>query len=265
MSNFSLEVNPFLSLLKKEVARFFKVILQTVLTPAINSALYLLIFGLSIGNKIGSIQGTPYLLFLIPGLITMGAINNAFQNSSSSITVSKFGGDLEDLKVAPITPFQIVWAMSIAGMIRALLISFMIFGMGQLFFYVLYGEILSFYSVPYFLLYLILASLSFSHLGIFIGFFSKSFEQITLFSTFILLPLTYLGGVFFALDDLHPIWQKIAQFNPIFYFINGVKYGMLGIKDVSNFHSMIASFLFYVLSYFLAYVSVKKGSFTRFM
>lgn len=255
---------PFFSLFKKEVARFFKVALQTILTPAVSSALYLLIFGLSIGDKIGPIQGTPYLLFLIPGLVVMGAINNAFQNSSSSITVSKFGGDLEDLKVAPIRPSQIIWAMSLAGLARGFIISLIVLVVGQFFLYISYGTILSFYSFPSFMLYIILASLSFAQIGIFIGFASKSFEQITLFSTFFLLPLTYLGGVFFALEDLHPFWQKIAQFNPIFYFINGAKYGMLGIKDVSHYQALLSSVIFFVLSYSMAYWSTKKGSYVRF-
>src|SRR5665213_3111249 len=122
---------PFLSLFRREIARFFKVIVQTVITPIVSSALYLMIFGVSLGRNIELKDHLPYLSFLIPGLVMMSCLNNSFQNSSSSIITSKFSGDLEDLKVTPFSPVQIVLALSMAALVRGLMVGLITFLVGE--------------------------------------------------------------------------------------------------------------------------------------
>src|SRR3954470_2463815 len=130
---------PFWSLFRREISRFMKVIVQTVITPFVSSSLYLMIFGVSLGKSIVLSNQLPYLSFLIPGLVMMSCLNNSFQNTSSSIVSSKFSGDLEDLKVAPISPIQIILAMILAAMFRGLLVGLITFAVGEISYFWMYG------------------------------------------------------------------------------------------------------------------------------
>lgn len=254
---------PFLTLIKREIKRFMKVIVQTVVSPIVSSFLYLLVFGVSLGGQVQLKNGVPYLAFLIPGLMVMGLINNSFQNSSSSIVTSKFSGDLEDLRVAPVTHNQIIWAMGIGGIIRGSLVALITGIVGSVFYYFQQGEIF-FINHPFWMIYFIVTGgFIFSFCGIFVAFLAKTFDQLSAFSTFILLPLTYLGGVFISTESLHPFWQKLSHLNPLFYLINGFRYSVLGQSDVGLFHSALVTFVAVVVTYFMAQVALKKGSFNR--
>ena len=156
----------FLTLYVREMKRFMKVVFQTIFTPLINSTLYLLIFGVSLGSNIKLESGVSYLAFLVPGLVMMGVLNNAFQNSSSSIVSGKFSGDLEDLKVVPLTPQIIMWAMSIGGLSRGLVVGLITYAVGGVFSLIVEGS-LSAVAHPFWLLYfLCVGGLSFAQLGI---------------------------------------------------------------------------------------------------
>lgn len=252
----------FWTLLEREIKRFMKVLIQTVVTPFVSSFLYLLVFGVSLGEKVAS-HGESYLAFLIPGLMMMGLINNAFQNSSSSIVSSKFSGDLEDIRVAPITDNQIVWALSLGGVIRGSLVALITYICGFIFYYFEKGQFLLI-SHPFILLYFVLiGGLIFGQIGICVAFWAKTFDQLSAFSAFILLPLTYLGGVFISIENLSPFWQTVSRFNPLLYLINGVRYGMLGVSDVLLFQSVIISLVGLLVFYFMARWSLKNGSFQR--
>jgi ABC-2 type transport system permease protein len=254
---------PFFTLVKKEVKRFMKVIVQTVVSPIVSSFLYLLVFGVSLGNSVTLKSGIPYLAFLIPGLMVMGLINNSFQNSSSSVVTSKFSGDLEDIRVAPVTHNQIIWAMGVGGVIRGGLVALITGIVGSVFQYLQTGNLL--YVVhPFWALYFIVTGgLIFAFCGIFIAFLAKTFDQLSAFSTFILLPLTYLGGVFISIENLHPVWQTISHFNPLFYLINGFRYAILGSSDVGLMLSVIVTLIAIFVTYAMAQVALKKGSFNR--
>jgi ABC-2 type transport system permease protein len=253
----------FVTLYMREMKRFLKVIFQTVFTPMINSTLYLLIFGVSLGQNIKLDHGISYLSFLIPGLVMMGVLNNAFQNSSSSIVSGKFSGDLEDLKVVPLTPLMIIWAMSIAGLSRGLLVGLITYLVGEAFHLFIDGTI-SGVEHPFYLIYfLCMGGLAFSMMGIAIAFWAKTFDQLSAVGSFILLPLIYLGGVFFSIKGLHPAWQAIAHFNPVLYFINGVRYGVLGVSDVDVGLSAVVSGGSMLLFLFLGLRSLKVGSYAR--
>jgi ABC-2 type transport system permease protein len=254
---------PFWSLLRREIQRFQKVLVQTVVTPLINSCLYLLIFGVSIGSKLGTTQGLSYLAFLIPGLVMMGCLNNAFQNSSSSIVSSKFTGDLEDYKVSLLTNSQIVWAMSIGGLFRGFLVGGITFVVGSIFLYGTQGQVLAVPHPMAALFFLVCGGLAFAQLGIAVAFWAKSFDQLSAVTSFILLPLLYLGGVFFSIETLHPFWRGLAQLNPLLYMINGVRYGLVGATDVDVLKAAAISVAFLGVTLGLALLTLARSSFSR--
>lgn len=258
-----LKFTPFASLLKKEIMRFWKVVGQTVLTPLVNASLYLLIFGVSLGKSISLSSGVSYLAFLIPGLVTMATLNNAFQNTSSSILGSKFHGDIIDLKVVPLTLNQIVSAFSLGAIVRGLSVGAVTFIVSEIFHYVTQGEFLAIVHPLELLFYLAAGGIAFGLLGIVVGFWARNFEQVNAIGGFVLLPLIYLGGVFYSLENLHPFWQKISQVNPLLYFVNGVRYSILGHSDVPAQKAMIVSLTSVVVLYFLARKSIQKGSFQK--
>lgn len=254
---------PFWFLLQREIARFMKVVAQTVVIPLVNSSLYLMIFGVSLGNRIVFKEDLPYMAFLIPGLVMMGCLNNAFQNSSSSIIASKFGGDLEDWKVAPITNLQIWSALSIAALARGVLVGFVTWLSGELAYYLMFDAFLPVAHFPVLLLFLVLGGLCFANIGIFVGFYSRTFDQLSAIGGFILLPLIYLGGVFFSVEHLPGFWRSVAMVNPLLYMINGVRFGILGQADVALGTAVVVALAAYLGTSFLAIWSLRRGSFHR--
>lgn len=254
---------PFISLYNREMQRFIKVIFQTVFTPMINSTLYLLIFGVSLGQSIQLDHPITYLEFLIPGLVMMSVVSNAFQNSSSSIVSGKFQGDLEDWKIVPLSGQQTIWALSIGGLTRGVVVGLITFLVGEIFVFVTTGSLMP-VKHPFVLMYfLTMGGLAFAKFGIPVAFWAKTFDQVSAIGSFVLLPLIYLGGVFFSLSNLHPFWQAISQFNPVLYFINGVRYGILGVSDVNIGQAAIVSAGFVVIAHIVALRAIKTGSYAR--
>lgn len=257
------EITPFVTLIHREILRFLKVIVQTVVSPILSSFLYLLIFGVSLGSSIQMKGGQNYLAFLIPGLIVMGLINNAFQNSSSSIITSKFSGDIEDIRVAPIGHSQIIWAMGIAGVFRGALVGLITGLVGEIFYYTQNGSLLAI-EHPFLMLFFVLAGgFIFSFCGIFVAFIAKTFDQLSAFSSFILLPLTYLGGVFISTESLSPFFKTLSHLNPLFYLINGFRYSILGHSDVEIGIAIGTTLLATFVTFLMARFALLKGSYSR--
>ena len=254
---------PFVTLFNREVHRFLKVVVQTVVTPFVSSSLYLMIFGVSLGRQITIKGDVPYLSFLIPGLIMMGCLNNAFQNSSSSIVTSKFSGDLEDLRAAPFSVSQLIAAFSLAALIRGLIVGLITFAVGQASYFFTYGTAMPVYSYPVVLIFLVVGGLAFANLGISVAFWARSFDQMSAIGGFVLMPLIYLGGVFFSVDHLPEFWKKVSLFNPLLYMINGVRYGVLGASDVSFATSLGVSLAAFVGSIGLAAWSSAPRQFSK--
>ncbi len=254
---------PFITLYDREIQRFLKVSVQTLFSPLISSGLYLLIFGVSLGNNIQLKGGLPYLAFLIPGLIMMSVLNNSFQNSSSSIISGKFSGDVEDWKVAPLRESEILGALALGGLTRGLCVGVVTFITGQVFYYFMNGAWVQIAAPLWLVAFLILGGLSFALFGVCVAFWAKTFDQLSAVTSFILLPLIYLGGVFFSTESLHPFWQSISHLNPLFYFINGVRYGLLGMSDVGVWHAFGVSVFSFVVFYVIAYRSLMKGNYGR--
>ena len=253
----------FATLFQREISRFLKVIVQTVFTPFISSFLYLLVFGVTLGQHVQQQGQNSYLAYLIPGLMMMGLINNAYQNSSSSIVNMKFTGDLEDLRVVPLSNQTIVWAMALAAWVRGMIVALVTWLVGSLFFYWQRGEFLGLAHPGAFLFFSLMAGLSFGHIGIAMALWSKTMDQLSAFSSFVLLPLIYLGGVFISLDHLSPFWRGIAQWNPLLYFIEGFRYSFLGYSAVSLERAVIISLVAVVLFYWQALRSLRPGRFSR--
>jgi ABC-2 type transport system permease protein len=262
----SIQLRPwdsFMALYIREMKRFMKVVFQTVFTPMVNSTLYLLIFGVSLGSNIKLESGVSYLSFLIPGLVMMGVLNNAFQNSSSSIVSGKFSGDLEDLKVVPLTPLMIIWAMSIGGLTRGLIVGFITWLVGEVFCYFVQGGISPVVHPFWLFFFLAVGGLTFAQLGIVVAFWAKNFDQMSAIGSFVLLPLIYLVGVFFSINGLNAFWQTVADFNPVLYFINGVRYGILGVSDVNVYSAAAVSLVALSVFHFFGLRALKVGSYTR--
>jgi len=254
----------FRVLLKKEILRYVKVLTQTILSPLVNASLYLLVFGVSLSSLLKTQGGFTYLEFLIPGLVALACLNNSLQNSASSIMISKFHGDLQDLRIVPLHATSIAAAYAIAGLTRGLLVGFLVLLLGEIFFYLKVGEFLVIHHPFSLLSFLILGSLIFGNIGIWAGFISKSFDHINAITNFVVLPLIYLGGVFFSLSILHPFWQGAAKLNPLVYLINGIRWSILGSADIPMMTCLFVSFFFVAGSSFLAWYSVRHGSYQRF-
>jgi ABC-2 type transport system permease protein len=254
---------PFLTIYQREIMRFMKVSVQTVFSPLISSGLYLLIFGVSLGKNISINDSVSYLAFLIPGLVMMSILNNAFQNSSSSIVSGKFSGDLEDWKVAPLKESEILLALALGGLTRGGVVGLITFMTGEIFHYYITGTWVA-VAHPFSMIYFVfVGGLSFAFFGVSVAFWARTFDQLSAVNSFILLPLIYLGGVFFSISNLHPFWQSISLANPLFYFINGIRYGLLGISDVEINTAYLVSMVALVGFYILAHRALTKGSFGR--
>ena len=218
---------PFFTLLKKEVLRFLSVAAQTVITPIITASLYLLVFGVSLGGKISLFPQFSYVQFVVPGLILMGAINNSFANTSSSLFFSRYLGNIVDLLVTPITPSQFIMAYTIAAIFRGLIVGTSTFLVS-----------LFFARLPWVhpfqaLAMILMANFLFAQLGMIAAIYSNSFDALSMYTNFLILPLIYTGGLFYPISMLPPFWHHVSQANPLSYLIDGFRQAILGIGDNS--------------------------------
>ena len=260
----SLTSRCFLALTRKEISRFVKVWIQTLVSPTVNAVLYLTVFGLSLGSFLEAYPGVTYLSFLLPGLVALSCLNNSLQNASSSIMASKFYGDLQDLRLIPLSPLLITFAFQVGCLIRGWVVACVVLIVGEIYAVLSQGHWI-FPSHPfYFFAFVSLGALSFGAIGIFAGFITKSFDQLNIITTFVVLPLIYLGGVFFPLHGLSPFWQEASLFNPLLYLIHGIRWSVLDVHEISIATCGLVSVSFLVLSTSIAWASVRFGSYQRF-
>ncbi len=211
----------------KEIGRFLRIWTQTLLPSVITMVMYLIIFGTFIGNRIHVVEHIDYIQFIIPGLIMMSVITNAYTNVVSSFYLGKFTRHIEELLVSPTPNYVILIGYTIGGVLRGLVVGILISIISLLF------TKISLYNIPLTILFILLTSILFSLAGFLNSLFAKSFDDISLIPTFILTPLSYLGGVFYSIDLLPKFWQVVSRCNPILYMVNGFRYGFLGTSDVS--------------------------------
>lgn len=219
--------NAFISLSRKEIKRFFRVWVQTLVPPIITTTLYFFIFGKMIGGRIGNMGGATYIEFIVPGLIMMQVINSSYANVSSSFFGQKMQRNIEELLVAPVPTYVMIGGFLMGGFARSLIVGSFVTAVS------LFFVPLQIHSWALTLLMLVLTSILFSLLGLINSVFAQSYDDISIVPTFILQPLTYLGGVFYTISELPPFWQGVSKFNPIVYMISGFRYGVLGMEDVS--------------------------------
>lgn len=213
-------------ILIREVLRFARIWIQTVLPPAVTTALYFLIFGNLIGPRIGTMDGIAYIDFIMPGLIMLAVITNAYANVVSSFFGAKFQRHIEEMLVAPLPGYIIVLGFVGGGVARGLVVGVAVTAVSLLF------TDLSIHSLPVTLLVALLTAVLFSLAGFINGIFARSFDDISIVPTFVLTPLTYLGGIFYSIELLSPFWQQVSLGNPILFMINAFRYGILGVSDI---------------------------------
>jgi ABC-2 type transport system permease protein len=213
------------TLFAKEVRRFLRVPGQTLLSPVVTTVLYFVVFGWSLGSRLRDVEGVPYARFIVPGLVALGVVTNAYSNTASSLFVMKLQGTVVDLLVSPLTYGQILAGFVGAAVVRGLLVGGIMWVVAGLF----EGFGLAHPLVA--LLLVVLAAVLFAALGLVTAIWASSFEQVNFVPTFLITPLTFLGGVFYSVEMLPPGLRRFTLANPIFYMVDGVRYGMLGVSD----------------------------------
>lgn len=216
----------FRAILVKEVLRFTRIWVQTVLPPMITTALYFVIFGRLIGSQIGDVHGFQYMQYIVPGLILMSVITNSYANVVSSFYSAKFQHNIEEMLVAPVPNYLIMLGFLGGGLARGMAVGFAVTLVALLF------TPIPLYNLWVAISVLILTSILFSLGGLINAIYAKSFDHISIVPTFVLTPLTYLGGVFYSVAMLPPFWQDVSLVNPILYMVNAFRYGLLGVTDV---------------------------------
>jgi len=235
----------FRTLVWREIVRFLSVFTQTIFPPVVSSFLYIFIFGFSLGQKIQKIHDVPYLWFLIPGLIMMYIIEGSYANSSSSLFISRWANNIEELLVTPLSYFEMVLAILIGGLARTIVIVAGVYLVSLLF--VRFPP-----AHPWVVFYfLIFVSLTFSSLGMIVALFAEEFEHLSIATTFVITPMVFFGGVFHSIAMVPEALKWLTLFNPMFYMVDGMRYGMLGFSDVSISQSMLVIFVLFVILFSL--------------
>jgi ABC-2 type transport system permease protein len=215
------------TLIRRELVRMFRIFIQVFLPPLVTTLLYFLIFGTVMGGYIGAIQGTSYAKFIAPGLVMMTVITNSYANVSTSLFSIRFQRNIEELLVSPMHYSLLLLGFTFGGILRGVIVAILVFFVAYFFIDI------DIKSLPMTLLIVILVAGLFSLAGFTNAILAKNFEDIAIVPTFILAPLTYLGGVFYSTDMLSPFWQHVSYFNPILYMVNALRHVMLGHREVN--------------------------------
>lgn len=240
-------------LFRREIKRFMIILGQSVLSPVITTMLYFLVFGFSLGSRLKEMSGVPYMDFLTPGLIMMSLISNSFINSAFSFFLTKVHGSVVDILVSPLNNLQIMVAYTAASLVRALMTAGIIwviaaaFGAGTLF------------NPWVSLLFMVIVASAFSLFGLATSVVSKEFEHVNFVPSFVVVPFTFLGGVFYSIDMLPTPWDDVARWNPFLYMVNGIRYGMTGVSDVTLWSSFAVSGGFLIVSIVAAWAMLASG------
>ncbi len=244
----------FTTILGKEILRFTRIWPQTLLPPAVTTALYFLIFGKLIGDRVGAVNNETYINYIVPGIILMSVISHAYSNVVSSFYSTKFQHHIEELLVAPVPNWVILAGYVCGGIARGILVGIVVAAIATLFteFPVRHWEIA--------LVTMLLTATLFALAGFINAVFADSFDDISIIPNFVLTPLSYLGGVFYSVSMLPGIWQHIAQANPILYMINAFRYGLIGISDVDVNLALVLTSACIVLLSVISLILLNKGT-----
>lgn len=247
------QVTALYTLVRRELMRMFRIASQVFLPPVITTTLYFLIFGSLIGPRIGQIEGVSYPLFIAPGLIMMSVIINSYGNVSTSLFSVRFQKSIEEMLVSPMHDGLLLLGYVIGGVLRGLIVAILVYLVASFFLTI------PFTHLPMTLLVVILVSAVFSLAGFTNGMIARNFDDVMIVPTFILTPLTYLGGVFYSTSMLPPFWQKITFLNPIFYMVNALRHVMIGQDEVGFGLAMTIIMCMLISLIVLNMVLLKKG------
>jgi ABC-2 type transport system permease protein len=243
----------FKTIVLKELSRILRIWMQTLLPPVITMTLYFIIFGNLIGRRIGLMDGFDYMQYIAPGLIMMSVITNSYGNVVSSFFGAKFGKYLEEMLVSPLPNWLIILGHMAGGMARGLMV-----GIAVTIIALFFTE-LQLHSLPVTLSVALLTSAVFSLAGMINAIFAKKFDDIAIVPTFILTPLTYLGGVFYSINMLPEFWQGVSRANPILYMVNAFRHGILGVSDIGLGTAYAIIMVFLVVLFTTALMLMRKG------
>lgn len=243
----------FKTLFVKEIKRFLRIWIQTILPSAITVTLYIVIFGSFIGSRILPIQGHSYLEYIIPGLIMMAVINNSYANVVSSFYGARFQKTIEEILISPLPNSLMLLGFVLGGVVRGILVALLVTGISMFFTHLTAHSILQMCIIA------ILSAALFSLAGFTNGLLAKNFDDTSFITTFVLTPLTYLGGIFYSIDLLPSFWRSVSLFNPILYIVNTFRYAILGVSDINVTLSFIYIVSLVVLLFIINLYMLKKG------
>ncbi|HZW22883.1 ABC transporter permease [Noviherbaspirillum sp.] len=243
----------FQTLLYKEVLRFWKVAMQTITAPILTAMLYLLIFGHVLEEHVQVYPDVRYSSFLIPGLVMMSVLQNAFANSSSSLIQSKITGNLVFVLLPPLSHWELFGAYVLASVIRGLAVGAGVFAVTA------WAADLSFHAPWWIVIFALLGAAILGTMGLIAGIWAEKFDQLAAFQNFLIMPATFLSGVFYSIHSLPPFWQTVSHFNPFFYMIDGFRHGFFGQSDVDPSTSFIIVSVFFLLLAGFAIRLLKTG------
>ncbi len=243
----------FITLVKKEIFRFLKVGIQTIIGPAISSLLFLAVFSLALGRSVESINGIDLSYFIAPGLIMMTMLQNSFANSASSIGQSKFQGNIVDVLMAPLSDLELALGYILGSICRGIICG-LVTTLGVLFFVPL--EVYSYFALFF---YSIMGCTMMAALGTIVGIWADKWDQQQGITNFIVLPLTFLSGTFYSISRLPSFWQNISSFNPFFYNIDGFRYAFTGVSDSSLYNGAIFLIILNIFLITLCYLMFRNG------
>lgn len=247
------QYHAFKTIVLKEFLRFIRIWPQTVVPPAVTMGLYFIIFGNLIGRRIGEMGGQPYIDFIVPGLILMAVINNAYSNVVSSFFSSKFHRHIEEMVVSPTPNYVILTGFIAGGVARGLVVGVVVTGVSMFF------TELRIHHFGVMLVVVLLTATLFALGGFINGIYARTFDAISIVPTFILTPLTYLGGVFYSIDMLPDFWQRASLANPILYMINAFRYGLVGVSDIPIGTALGIVIAFVLVLYLFALRLLNRG------
>ena len=243
----------FLTILRKEIKRFTRIWVQTLLPPVITMALYFVIFGKLIGSRIGDMGGFSYIQFVAPGLIMMAVLTNAYANVVSSFFSAKFQRSIEEVLVSPTPNYVILLGYTMGGVARGLCVGILVTIMALVF------TDLHIHSWLITLLIVLLTSMLFSLAGFINAVYANTFDDVSIVPTFILTPLTYFGGVFYSITMLPEVWQHISRLNPILHIVNAFRYGLLGVSDINIGNAIFGLTLGVIILFMVSLHLLKTG------
>lgn len=243
----------FFTLLKRELSRFFMVPVNTLVPQLVTVLFYLLIFGVAVGARIEQVQGVEYLLFILPGLFVQVLINGSFSNPSGSLYVGRRMGNINDVLLAPISNLKFITAILAGGVFRGLVLATGTIAIAMFF------TSLQIHNWLILIAYILLISLLFSCLGFINGLWADGWEDSNIFLNFVLTPLIFLGGVFYTLDMIPRTMEILTQLNPVFYMVNGVRYGLIGVQDAPIQVGLLFLFIVCLAAFSVVYYLVRIG------